>query len=228
MPQKLPKHLAIIMDGNRRWALEKKHRLISGHETGAETLEKIVEHAASLGVEVITAYSFSTENWSRTPTEVKAIMHLFELLFVKKREAMREKGVKLSVIGDLSPLTEKLQTKIKDTIDYTKGGEKIELILALNYGSRNDIVNAASRAATVFPGKKLTEEDFNSLLSTAPWGHPELLIRTGGEQRLSNFLLWELSYAEIVVTKTLWPEFTPKELDKALEEYAKRKRRFGT
>lgn len=228
MSQNLPKHIAIIMDGNRRWALEKKTRLVSGHETGAETLEKVVEHAASLGIETITAYSFSTENWKRSPAEVKAIMHLFELLFVKKREAMRQKGVKLSIIGDLTPLSEKLRNKIEDTIEYTKGGEKIELVLALNYGSRNDIVQAASKAVKAFPGKVLTEEDFNAFLSTAPWRHPELLIRTGGEQRLSNFLLWELSYAEIVVTKTLWPEFTPNEFDKAIDEYANRKRRFGT
>ncbi|MCH9614422.1 MAG: Ditrans,polycis-undecaprenyl-diphosphate synthase ((2E,6E)-farnesyl-diphosphate specific) [Chlamydiia bacterium] len=227
MSQDLPKHVAIIMDGNRRWAMEKKHRLITGHEKGAEILENLVEFAAKKGVEVITAYSFSTENWKRSPAEVKAIMRLFELLFVKKRDAMIEKGVKLSVVGDLEKLSPKLKASIDETLEATKDGTKIELVLALNYGSRNDIVKAVSKAAKQYPGQTLTEEQFSACLSTSKWSDPELLIRTGGELRLSNFLLWELSYAELVCTKTLWPEYTCEEFASALDEFSKRKRRFG-
>lgn len=227
MSQVLPKHVAIIMDGNRRWAMEKKHRLITGHEKGAETLERLVEFAAKKGIEVVTAYSFSTENWNRSPAEVRAIMHLFELLFVKKREAMVEKGVKLSLIGDLDQLSSKLRGSITETLEATKDGSKIELVLALNYGSRNDIVKAVSKAAKRFPEKVPTEEEFSSCLSTASWKDPDLLIRTGGELRLSNFLLWELSYAELFCTKTLWPDYSIEEFEAVLSEFSKRKRRFG-
>ncbi len=232
MTLKVPKHIAIIMDGNRRWAKENLLPYNMGHWKGAETLSKIVKSAAMQGVKVLTVYAFSTENWSRSDEEVDTLMALFEHYLTQQREEMMEQGVKLDVIGDLTPLPLNTRKVLEESIDATKGGDVIELVLAINYGGRDDIRRAfASLMNDVERGQigkdEVTEEVISSYLDTAKWPDPELLIRTSGEQRISNFLIWQISYAEIYITDVLWPEFDENELLKAIAEYQQRERRLG-
>jgi len=220
------------MDGNRRWA--KQHGLPSsvGHWRGADTLRNITEIGSRIGVETLTVYSFSTENWNRSPEEVKALMELFEQYLGRERSSMLKEGVRLGHIGNISELPESLQKTLFDVEKETSCGEKINLVLALNYGGRDEITRAVrSIAEKVKDGSVHPEEVSESLiaqhLDTAPFGFPELLIRTSGEMRISNFLLWQISYAELYVTRKLWPEFSKEEFFHAIEAYQERERRLG-
>lgn len=231
-PAKVPKHIAFIMDGNRRWAKRNKLPALRGHYQGAENLMKIVKASSLLGVKTLTVYAFSTENWSRSEHEVKAIMALFKLYLTTKKEIMCKEGVRLGSIGDLSRLPKNVQKLFYATKDATKNGHKIELILALNYGARDEIVRAFRRMLEDYEEKKFSKQDLSEelvekYLDTHGTQDPELLIRTSGELRVSNFLLWQISYSEIYITDVLWPDFTEEHLIDAVLEYQKRERRLG-
>lgn len=223
----VPQHIAIIMDGNRRFAKKRGLLVKEGHNLGGEQLEKITNAAADLGVKTLTVYAFSTENWQRSAVEVKVLMHLIENYLKKKRKGMVEKGVRFATIGNLNGLSKNLQLEIVETKNATKKGKRINLVVGLNYGARDEIVRAAKKMALEVEPEHFSEEIFSKHLDTHPWGDPDLLIRPGGEMRLSNFLLWQLSYAEIFVTERLWPEFGPDDLNKAVEAYGRRHRRKG-
>jgi undecaprenyl diphosphate synthase len=230
--QKVPQHIAIIMDGNRRWAKQKNLPLMMGHWEGAETLTEIVRAASEIGVKTLTVYAFSTENWQRTDDEVKELMHLFQVYLVKNREFMVQEGTSLHAIGDLSKLPEKVRETFEETRVMTQKGRKINLVLAMNYGSRDELRRAVTRLfkeyeQTKFNPESLTEESIAKYLDTSAWRDPDLLIRTSGEHRVSNFLLWQISYAELYITDVLWPEFDPKELLRAVVSYQTRTRRLG-
>ena len=228
----IPKHIAIIMDGNRRWAESRGENSEFGHLKGAEVVIDIVKHAKDLGVRILTLYSFSTENWKREKNEVHVLMDLIKLFLVSKRDEMIEEGICLKVIGNIQGLPSSVQQVIADTIDATKNQQKINLVLALNYGGRDDILRAAKKIALDVSEKKLDiknldENKFSLYLDTAAWEDPELFIRTSGELRVSNFLLWQISYSEIYSTKVLWPDFGKKDLTQAIDEFNNRRRRMG-
>lgn len=229
---RIPSHIAIIMDGNRRWAKGRGLPHILGHWEGAETLTRIVRAASVLGVKVLTVYSFSTENWGRSKEEVEALMALIESYLVKQSRFMLQEGVKLDAIGALSALPKGLLQTLQETKELTAHCDRIELILALNYGGRDDIRRATQAIVQeCMEGKlnkdEITEELFSCHLDTAKWKDPELLIRTSGEQRLSNFLLWQLSYSEVYISDVFWPDFTKNHLLEAILSYQKRERRGG-
>jgi undecaprenyl diphosphate synthase len=228
----VPRHVAIIMDGNRRWAKKKGLPTLMGHWHGAEVLTKIVRAANACGVKVLTVYTFSTENWSRSQEEVDMLMDLLRTYLIEQREEMLQEGVKLDAIGDFGKLPASAREIIEETKILTAHCERIELVLAVNYGGRDDIRRAALAIVDDCLNGKLKKEDlseqvFGSYLDTAPWGDPDLLIRTSGELRLSNFLLWQISYAEVYITEVLWPDFDEKEFSKAISEYKRRERRLG-
>jgi undecaprenyl diphosphate synthase len=224
----IPKHIAIIMDGNRRWAKENGLPLMMGHWEGAETLTDVLKGAAELGVKTVTVYAFSTENWARPQEEIEYIMDLFELYLIRKKESMVQDGVRLAAIGDLSKMPAKVLRAFEETRKATEHGEKINLVLALNYGGRDEIRRAVVKILEEkLPPDQITEKCIANHLDTTPYGDPELLIRTSGEMRLSNFLLWQISYSEIFSTKVLWPDFSPKELLEAIKAYQSRSRRLG-
>lgn len=230
--QKVPQHIAIVMDGNRRWAKAKHLRSMFGHWEGAEVLTDVVRAAVQLGVKTLTVYAFSTENWNRPQSEIEYLMNIFELYLIRKREMMIKEGICLSAIGDLSRLPQSVQEALNQTRLATKNGQKINLVLALNYGGRDEICRAIGKILARHDEKKisseeLTEQFVSQYLDTNPWGDPQLLIRTSGELRVSNFLLWQISYSEFYVTDVLWPAFTPKELLKAVLAYQSRERRMG-
>lgn len=231
-PCKIPEHIAIIMDGNRRWAKDRDLPPMMGHWEGAEALTEVVQAASELGVKRLTVYSFSTENWQRSPEEVEALMNIFELYLVRKRELMIRDGVRLNAIGDLEKLPRSVQKALDETKMATKMGDKIELVLALNYGGRDEIRRTVVKILEdaengLLSSDEVTEEYIASKLDTVGAKDPDLLIRTSGELRVSNFLLWQISYSEIVTTETLWPDFSSATLFEAIQEYQKRKRRLG-
>lgn len=221
----LPKHIAIIMDGNGRWAKTKGLPRIEGHRKGVEAVEEIVTAVSELGISHLTLYAFSDENWHRPKEEVEALMQILEIFLKEKQEKMIQNGIRFGVIGDTNRLPERVKKIIADTIEITKYGEKTTLTLALSYGARNEMVRAANKLVKM--GKEVTEENFSSCLDTVNTPDPDLLIRTSGEFRLSNFLLWQLAYAELYFTKTMWPDFNRTELKRALDAFEKRERRFG-
>jgi undecaprenyl diphosphate synthase len=227
-PALIPRHVAIIMDGNRRWAQNQALHPVMGHRKGADTLTEIVRAAVEWGIKTLTIYAFSTENWSRSQVEIDALMHLFELYLLDKREMLLQKGINLNAIGDLARLPSKIQESLLQTIAMTRSCQRMNLVVALNYGGRDEIRRSVRRIlAQKISYEEITEELIAQHLDTAAWGDPDLLIRTGGEFRLSNFMLWQLSYAEIYVTDVFWPEFTPPLFFQALLTYQKRQRRFG-
>lgn len=231
-PQRIPRHIAIIMDGNRRWAKKKGVPSMVGHWNGAESLSKIVENAAALGVKVLTVYAFSTENWKRSNDEVDSLMHLFQMYLIGQKDRMIREGVRLATIGDLRRMPPEVKKTLDDVKRATAGGDSIDLVLAVNYGARDDIRRATIGIVEDCMIGRVNKEDISEALisrylDTAPWGDPELLIRTSGEKRLSNFLLWEISYAEVYVTDVMWPDFDEQELIRAIAEYQKRERRAG-
>lgn len=229
---KVPKHIAFIMDGNRRWAANKGLPIHFGHYKGAEVIDEIVLSAADIGVQVITVYAFSTENWNRSPEEINGLMQLFSSYLRRKKKSLQKQGVRLTTIGEIGKFTPGLQKELKEVVEATKACSKIRLILALNYGSRDEITRAVKKIIEdvenrIISKQEVTENLISGYLDTADVPDPDLLIRTSGESRLSNFLLWQLSYTEVLTTSTLWPDFGKKELLCAILEYQKRKRRFG-
>lgn len=229
---KIPKHIAIIPDGNRRWAKKRLSSIQEGHREGADTLMEIVKAAKELEIEKITFYSFSTENWNRAEDEVTALMLLFTTYLMEQCDEMIQCGIRLETIGDASGLPPYLLQTISETKRATKECHDITLILALNYGSRDEICRAFKEMLEDYDRKQLKKEDVNErtisrYLDTGEWCDPELLIRTSGELRVSNFLLWQISYAEIHAAPVLWPDFTPQHLIEALVDYQGRQRRWG-
>jgi len=228
-PNNIPQHIGIIMDGNRRWAAKRGLTVNQGHEAGAKALEKIVEHCLDLGIKTLTVYALSTENWrKRTKEEVKGIFDLLVKMVKEKKEEYKKKGVKIAILGDFQAFPRKVVRAIKEILAIVKKHERLKVNLALNYGGRDEILRVVKKIiAEGVPPEKLTEENFSKFLYTNGEPDPDLIIRTGGELRLSNFLLWQMSYSELYFTDILWPDFTPEELDKAIADYQKRQRRFG-
>ncbi len=228
----IPKHIAIIMDGNGRWAKEKKLPRIEGHRAGAESVRAVVRACGELGVEYLTLYAFSSENWSRPKAEVNALMTLLKFFLKKEVEELNKNNVQLLAIGALEELPESVQKELQIAFEKTAKNTGLKLILALNYGSRREIVDSVRKIATEVEGNRLSlssidEDLISSYLYTADYPDPELLIRTSGEKRISNFLLWQISYAEIVVMDLYWPEFRKVHLQEAITEFQNRQRRFG-
>ena len=225
----IPKHIGIIMDGNRRWAKARGLSSGEGHAAGAEALSNIIEACAERGVETVTIYAFSTENFkNRSAKEIAVLFELIVGWLQRKQNDMKEKGVRLAFLGDLTKLPDRIQHKIDHAVDVLKNNERIKCNILLNYGGRTEIVNAMKEIMK--EGKsaeEINEDMINNHLYTKGQADPDLIIRTGGEVRVSNFLIWQLSYSELYFTDTLWPDFTPAELDKSLAEYARRERRFG-
>jgi undecaprenyl diphosphate synthase len=230
--ERLPRHLAIIMDGNGRWAKIRSLPRIEGHRKGAESVRNVVRACRRFGIEVLTLYAFSLENWKRPPNEVAALMDLLKGYLVSERQEMVENGIRLHVIGRRSDLTRDIQNILQETIDATAHNGDMHLNLALSYSGRSEILEAFKRfMADVQQGSadppNLTEETFSEYLDTRGLPEPDLLIRTSGEKRISNFLLWQLAYTEIHFTETLWPDFSEAQLIEALRDYERRERRFG-
>lgn len=228
-----PQHVAIIMDGNGRWAKERGLPRIDGHKAGAESVRSAVETCIEVGVKYLSLYAFSSENWNRPKAEIEALMLLLERFLKTKGDEMNQQGVKLQAIGRLDQLPSRTRKTLEKAIDSTKQNDKLTLILCLSYGSREEIVDASKAIATKVQAGELSVEQidnqlFSQHLYTADTPDPDLLVRTSGEVRLSNFLLWQLSYAEFYITKTFWPDFKKKHFLTALSEYSRRQRRFGT
>ena len=232
--QKLPppQHIAIIMDGNGRWAKKRGLPRTAGHAAGAETFRRIATYCRSIGVKYLTVYAFSTENWKRSRDEVESIMALFEKYLHEAIDEMEQDHIRLKVLGDLSRISPELRALIERTAEISTHYDGFQANVCINYGGRDEIVHAARRfAAQCAAGEKkpeeLTEEAFGGLLYTAGIPDPELIIRPSGEERVSNFLLWQSAYAEYYFTDVLWPDFDERELDRAIAAYQKRDRRFG-
>ena len=228
----LPRHIAIIMDGNGRWAQNHSLGRIAGHRKGAESVRNIVEACRKIGISYLTLYAFSSENWSRPDREVRALMTLLERYLKSEVKIMLKNNIRLLAIGDTGALPEKVRTILRDTIGQTAGNTAMTLILALNYGSHDEILGAVrklideARQGTI-RASDVTIERFAGYLSTKGIPDPDLLIRTSGEYRLSNFLLWQMAYTEFYFTDILWPDFREEQLIEAISEYQKRERRFG-
>jgi undecaprenyl diphosphate synthase len=229
----VPKHVAIIMDGNGRWAQKRGLPRVAGHKQGAETLRKVVEEAGKLGIEYLTLFGFSSENWNRPQEEVSELMRLLRYYLHSETAELHKNGVKLKVIGDRTAFDEDIVQLIGNAESLTALNDKITLVIALNYGGRNDILHAVRQTVHEFstrgidPSFSQIEKHFPDFLMTAGIPDPDMLIRTSGEQRISNFLLWQCAYTELVFTDTLWPDFDKDDLEKALAEYASRDRRYG-
>ena len=226
MDTNMPKHIAIIMDGNRRWAKKKKMPVVAGHRAGANTLQNIIEDCMEIGIEYLTVYAFSTENWNRAPEEVNDLMNLLREYLVKLEKDNKDRNVKIRIVGDINRLDEDIRNKIVLLQDRTSENTGLVINIALNYGGRNEIIHAI-KSLSLEELNNLSIERFNEKLYTYPSPDPDLIIRTAGEQRLSNFLLWQSAYSEFWYTDVLWPDFSKKELNKAILEYSKRNRKFG-
>lgn len=229
---KVPRHIAFIMDGNGRWAKERGLPRSAGHHQGAKQVKEIVRAAADLGVEVVTFFAFSTENWSRPKNEVAVLMRYLREFLRKEIDGLHKNNMRFMVIGRAEPIPMYLQQEIKKAANKTRNNTGVKVVLALNYGGRQEIVDAAKKfARSVLSGSadvnKLDTQDFNRYLYTAGIAEPDLLVRTSGQMRISNFLLWQLSYTELYFTDTCWPAFGEEELKKAVREFQKRERRFG-
>ncbi|OGH91774.1 MAG: di-trans,poly-cis-decaprenylcistransferase [Candidatus Magasanikbacteria bacterium RIFOXYD2_FULL_39_9] len=224
----IPQHIAIILDGNRRWAKEKKLPTFFGHKKGMENAKKMILYAQKVGVQVVTMYAFSTENWSRSEKEVGYLMKLFENYIDKYIKEYSKHGIKFRHIGAIEKLPASLQKKIKNAIELTKNNTGMVANLALNYGGRDEIKRAVQKLVSVgVKAKDITLDLIGENLDTAGLPDPDLIIRTSGEQRTSGFLIWQGAYSELYFPKCHWPDFDEKELDKAINEFNKRQRRFG-
>ncbi len=228
----MPRHIAIILDGNRRWARERGKPASFGHKEGAKTLEKIVRYANKIGLEYITVYAFSTENWKRAEEEVKALMLLLQNYLDEYSKRADTENIKVKILGDISVLSEGMQKSIKKCMERTKDNTGVTFNIALNYGGRDEIVKAIKQISKQVKEGKIAEEDITEQmvsdnLYTKGEPDPDLLIRTSGEIRLSNFLPWQLVYSEFLFIDKNWPEFEEKDLDEAIIEYQKRTRKFG-
>jgi undecaprenyl diphosphate synthase len=228
----VPRHIAIIMDGNGRWAVERGLPRPAGHQAGMTSVREAVEGCLQAGVEVLTLFAFSQENWQRPPEEIDALMVLLETYIAQEAEELRSRGVSVRMLGDLDRLAASARAAVDRIESTTAGGGQLALNICLSYSSRAELARAARHlAARVGRGEltaeSITEADIAAELYTAKWPDPDLLIRTSGELRLSNFLLWQLAYAELYVTPVLWPDFTRGDLLAAIQEYQRRDRRFG-
>lgn len=228
VPERVPKHIAIIMDGNGRWAKARGLPRAEGHRQGTENLRRIIRACVEFGVEILTIYAFSTENWRRPPLEVRLLMTILETVIDRELRELNDNGVQIRHIGRLDQIAPALQKKIKYACDFTKNNHRLILNVAFNYGGRDEIVQAVRRIVSEgIPADQITEELLNSHMYTGDLPDPDLIIRTSGELRVSNFLIWQGAYAEYYVTPIYWPDFDKQELHKALDEYNHRKRRFG-
>ncbi len=232
IPEKLPVHIAIIMDGNGRWAKKRGLPREEGHRQGVKRVREIVEASVKVGIKYLTLYSFSTENWKRPKTEINALMRLLNYQLKRELKTMLKNKIKFRVIGDITAFPKYIQKNIQKAIEETKHFENFNLILALNYGSRREITRAVKLIVNDFKEGKINIDNINEeLISKYLWTKdipdPDLLIRTSGEYRLSNFLLWQCAYTELYITPVLWPDFNEIELLKAILDYQRRERRFG-
>lgn len=228
----LPQHIGIIMDGNGRWAKKRLKPRTFGHQEGLKTAKRIIAAARKMGIMHITLYAFSTENWKRAQKEVAFLINLVHSHLRKELEFYRENGIRIVHSGDIQALPEEIQHDLKSVIHDTKDFRGITVNLALNYGGRDEIIRACNRIATACPGRNfqdspLTEQELHQHMDNPELPNPDLIIRSGGDIRLSNFLLWESAYSELYFTKTLWPDFSEKDLTAAVKEFQRRTRRFG-
>lgn len=229
---RLPQHLAIIMDGNGRWAEQRRLPRIAGHRKGVETVQQVVRSCRQLGIRFLTLYAFSSENWGRPDEEVGALMGLLGVYLRRELKTMLREGIRLRVIGETSRLPAEVQDILRDAVDRTADRTTMTLTLALSYGSRDELLRATRRiGAELAEGRlaleQIDETIFSEHLDTCGLPDPDLLIRTSGEMRISNFLLWQIAYTELYFSEVFWPDFSEQELQNALEEYARRQRRFG-
>lgn len=230
--EKLPCHVAIIMDGNGRWARQRGLERVFGHKQGVIALREVIETAAELGIRYLTLYAFSTENWGRPDDEVSALMEIMIQSLNKETDTLIKNNIRLNAIGDVNRLTEDVRNRLFETINLTSVGTGLTLVVAISYSSRWEITQAARRISVdvnkgILNSDTLKEEDFERYLTTYGIPDPELMIRTSGELRISNFLLWQLAYTELYFTDKLWPDFGKKDFYKAIIDFQKRERRFG-
>jgi len=230
--EKRPRHIAMIMDGNGRWAQERSQPRIKGHERGAETVRAMTEECARLGIEQLTLYCLSSENWKRPELELEFLMHLLSLYLVNERETLNKNNVRLQIIGRRERIPADVQAEMDRSLEITSGNTGLVLCLAINYGGRAEIVDAIRNISHRVKEEGLEVEAIDEKmvsdhLYTAGMSDPDLMVRTAGEMRISNYLLWQLSYAELWVTEKFWPEFDIDDLQSAIQDFAKRKRRFG-
>ncbi len=225
----LPRHIAIIMDGNGRWAQMHTIGRIRGHKKGAQAVRATVRACREIGIKYLTLFAFSMENWNRPKEEVRALMSLLEEYLDKEKDKLHKQGIKLTTIGEIDLLETHVKEKIRDAKELTKQNTKMTLNIALSYGGRDEIIYAVKQIIQDSKEKKIdiNKETFRGYLYTEEMPDPDLLIRTGGEYRISNFLLWQIAYAELYFTKVLWPDFTKEQLLKAIASYQRRERRFG-
>ena len=228
----IPKHVAIVMDGNGRWAKKRFLPRTAGHREGVKTARKVIQTAGELGVKVLTLFAFSSENWQRPQNEVSTLMGLFFSALEQEVQSLAENGVCLQFIGDRSRFSDELQNKIIESEKLTASNDEFVLNIAANYGGRWDVVQAAKNVCARVIDKEImleeiSESDFSRALSTHPQPDPDLFIRTAGEKRISNFLMWQLAYTELYFTDVLWPDFDDEQLQLAIEEYGTRKRKYG-
>jgi undecaprenyl diphosphate synthase len=224
----MPRHVAIIMDGNGRWAQSRGKSRQAGHRAGTENIRRVIERFAGHGVECLTLYAFSTENWARPRREVSALMRVLALALRNEVENFHKNGIRLRHLGDLSALPGPLQRQVRDALDLTRDNTRMTVCVAFNYGGRDEIVRAVRRiVAEGVPADAVNEALIGAHLDTEGIPDPDMVIRTAGELRLSNFLLWQAAYAEIYVTPVFWPDFDAEQVDAAVSEYARRTRRFG-
>lgn len=231
-PARRPKHVAIIMDGNGRWAQQQNLPRIRGHERGAETVRRITEACAELKIEQLTLYCLSSENWKRPQDELEFLMLLLTQYLIQERDTLMENNIRLKIIGRRDPIPEEVLQEMDRTLEMTRGNSGCCLCLAINYGGRAEIVDAIRRIASEIQHGQLSVEDIDETLVsrrlyTAEMSDPDLLIRTAGEMRVSNYLLWQISYAELWVTQKLWPEFSTEDFCQAIRDFSQRRRRFG-
>ena len=228
IPQKIPTHLAIIMDGNGRWALEKGLPRLAGHRAGTENLREVIEACAEFGIQYLTIYAFSTENWNRPPEEIQGLMKIFRMMLDRELNNLHEDGVQLRHIGRLDKIDQELRDKVKEAIQLTKDNKTLILNIAFNYGGRDEILHAVKQLMEDgHKAEDLDEDLFAKYLYTADSPDPDLIIRTSGEYRCSNFLIWQAAYSEWYFTSTYWPDFGREELHQALTVYDQRERRYG-
>lgn len=230
--QRVPQHVAIIMDGNGRWAKQKGHMRIFGHRHGVKAVRAAIEAGAELGVKYLTMYAFSTENWTRPQQEVTALMELLVSTIEDELPTLMKNGIRLETIGNIGQLPVKCQDQLTKTKAKTSANDRLTLILALSYSGRWDIIEAVKKVAKsvesgTLKADEIDEDVLNKALSTAQYPHPDLLIRSSGEQRISNFLMWEIAYSELYFTPVLWPDFTKDDFYRAIVDYQGRERRFG-